>query len=90
MLRPITADSSDSNVFYVERSTGKQSRPRNYTPDALNSRELSGAPAREVITISSVTSPEPYIVTFEPDSNEPTMPYGYKQRQPIIPPSLKT
>ena len=43
----------------------------------LHSRQLSGAKARETITISSVTSPEPQIVTVESDSNEPTIPYGF-------------
>ena len=39
-------------------------------------------------TISSVISPEPNIVTFELDSNEPKLPYGYGRQEPIIPPSL--
>ena len=43
---------------------------------------------REVITISSVASPEPRIVTLDSDSNDPTMPYGFGNQQPIVPPSL--
>ena len=76
MLKAITPDSTDSEFFYLERSSGEQSPPRNNTPDISNSTELSGALAREVITISSIESPGPHIVTIESDSNEPTMPYG--------------
>ena len=43
---------------------------------------------REVITISSVASPEPRIVTLNSDSNDPTIPYGFGSQQPIVPPSL--
>ena len=43
---------------------------------------------REVITISSVASPEPRIVTLDCDSNDPTIPYGLGNQQPIVPPSL--
>ena len=43
---------------------------------------------REVITISSVASPEPRIVTLDSDSNDPTIPYGFDSQQPIVPPSL--
>ena len=50
--------------------------------------ELSGATEREVITISSVASPEPRIVTLDFDSNDPTIPCGSDRRQPIVPPSL--
>ena len=43
---------------------------------------------REVITNSSVASPEPRIVTLDSDSNDPTIPYGFGSQQPIVPPSL--
>ena len=43
---------------------------------------------REVITISSVASPEPRIVTLDSDSNDPTMPYAFGNQQSIVPPSL--
>ena len=43
---------------------------------------------RETITISSVASPEPRIVTIDSDSNEPTIPYGFGSQHPIVPPSL--
>ena len=77
-------DSTDSDVRYVEKSPREQNPPRNNTPDILNSTDLSGAHAREVITISSVASLNQRIVTFESDSNEPTLPYGYGRQQPII------
>ena len=55
----LSLDSSftESDVFYVERSSEESSPIRNNTPAVLNSTELSGAMARETITISSVTSP---------------------------------
>ena len=42
----------------------------------------------EVITISSVASPKPRIVTLDSDSNDPTLPYGFGSQEPIVPPSL--
>ena len=42
----------------------------------------------ESITISSVASPEPQIVTIDSDSNEPTFPYAFGTQHPIVPPSL--
>ena len=42
----------------------------------------------ETITISSVASPQPQIVTIESDSNEPTFPYAFGAQHPIMPPSL--
>ena len=55
----------------------------------LNSTDISGAMARETITISSVVSLEPQHVTIVSDSNEPTFPYGFGNQHPIMPPSLK-
>ena len=40
------------------------------------------------LTISSVASLEPQIVTIDTDSNEPTYPYGFGNQHPIVPPSL--
>ena len=42
----------------------------------------------EAITISSVASPEPQVVTIESDSNEPTFLYAFGTQHPIAPPSL--
>ena len=80
--------STESDVFYVEQTSTEGSPIRNNTPAILNSTEISEAMEREVITISSVTSPEPHIVTLDSDSNDPTMPYGFGSQQPIVPPSL--
>ena len=57
---------------------------RNKTPQILNSTELSGAPAIEHITLSSVASPEPQLITIHLHSNEPTIPYGYGRQDPIV------
>ena len=54
----------------------------------LNSTQLSGAIDPETITISSVASPEPQIVTLDSDSNEPTFPYAFGAQYQILPPSL--
>ena len=79
---------TDSDVFYVEQSSNDQSLPRPNTPIFLNSTEISGDDTREKISISSIASPEPQIVTINDNSNEPTMPYGVGRQLPIIPPRL--
>ena len=89
MYRNLSLDSStDSDVFYVERSTAEGSPVENNTPALLNSTELSGAMERQTITISSVFSSEPQIVTIDSNSNEPKFPYGFVNQNPIMPPSL--
>ena len=89
MYRNLNLNSStDSDVFYVEHSTPEPSPIRNNTPAILNSTQLSGATEPEAITISSVASPEPQIVTIESDSNEPTFPYALGTQHPIVPPRL--
>ena len=84
----LDSSSTESDVFYVEQSSLEGSPIRNITPAILNSTEISGAMETEVITISSVASPEPRIVTLDSDSNDPTIPYGFGSQQPIVPPSL--
>ena len=79
--------STESDGFYVETSSEEGTSIRNNTPAICNSTELSGAMARETITIS-VASPEPRIVTIDSDSNEPTTPCGFGSQQAIVPPSL--
>ena len=81
-------NSTDSDVFYVEQSSNDQSVPRPNTPIVFNSTEISGDDTREIISISSITSPEPQIVTINDDSNEITMPYAFGRQLPIVPPSL--
>ena len=84
----LDSSSTESDVFYVERSSEEGSPIKNNSPAILNSTELSGAMEREVITISSAASPEPRIVTLDSDSNDPTIPYGFGSQQPILSPSL--
>ena len=72
----------------MEKSSAEGSPVRYNTPAILNSTQLSGAMEPEAITISSVASPEPRIVTLDSDSNDPTIPYGFGSQQPIVPPSL--
>ena len=84
----LSLNSTDSDVFYVEQSSNDQSVPRPNTPIVFNSTEISGDDTREMISISSIASPEPQIVTIDDDSNEPTMPYGFGRQLPIVPPSL--
>ena len=88
MALNLSPNSTDSDVFYVEQSSNDQSVPRPNTPIVLNSTEISGDDTREMISISSIASPEPQIVTIDDDSNEPTMPYGFRRQLPIVPPSL--
>ena len=42
----------------------------------------------ETITISSVASVEPQIVTIHSDSNEPTNPYVFGRQHPNVPANL--
>ena len=81
----LNSSSTESYVFYVEQSSVEGSPIRNNTPAILNSTEISGVMEREVITISSVVSPEPRIVTLDSDCNDPTIPYGFDNQQPIVP-----
>ena len=87
-LLSLDSSSTESDVFYVERSSQEGSPTRNNTPAVLNSTQLSVAMAKETITISSVTSLEAQNVTIDSDSREPTIPYGFGSQHPIVPPSL--
>ena len=90
MNRNLSLDcsSTEPEVFYVEDSSEEGSPIRNNTPAVLNSTELSGSMAREALTISSVASPQPQIVTIGSDSNEPSFPCGFVNQHPFLPPSL--
>ena len=81
-------NSNDFDVFDVEQSSNDRSLPRPSTPIVLYFPEMSENDTREMISISSIASPEPHIVTIDSDSNEPTIPYGFGRQLPIIPPSL--
>ena len=84
----LSSSSIESDVFYVEQSSAEGSPIRHSTPVVLDSTTMSGVMGREVITISSVASPEPRIVTLDSDPNDPTMPYGFGNQYPIVPPGL--
>ena len=88
IMQDNTFNSTDSDIFYLEQSSSELSSQRNNTPEILNSTELSGAPAIEHITLSSVASLEPQLITIHSDSNEPTIPYVYGRQDPIFLPSL--
>ena len=62
--------------------------PDQASPIVFNSTEMSGNDTREMISISSIASPEPHIETIDSDSNEPTMPYGFGRQLQFIPPNL--
>ena len=81
---PSPNSSTHSDVFYVEQSSPERSPIQNNTPVILNSTHLSEAMDPETITISSVASPEPQIVTIASDSNEPTFPYAFGAQHPIV------
>ena len=84
----LNSSSTESDVFYVEQTSAEGSPIRNNSPAIFNSTEKSEVMEREVISISTVASLEPRIVTLDSDSNDPTMPYGFRNQQPIVPPSL--
>ena len=81
-------DSVDSDVLFVEQLSKEPSPQRNNSSNFLNSTAISEFHEKEMLTISSVASPEPNIVTIDNNSNEPTMPYGFGRQLPIIPQSL--
>ena len=84
----LSRNSSDSDVFHVKQASNDQSLPRINTPVVLNSTEMLGNDTREMISKSSIASPEPQTLTIDSDSNEPTMPYGFGRQLQVIPPSL--
>ena len=87
-LLSLDSSSTESDVFYVERPSEESGPARNDSPAVLNSTQLSEAMARETITISSVASLEPQIVTIDSDANEPTILHGFGNQHPTVPPSL--
>ena len=72
----------------MEQSSSEPSPPRPNTPIVFNSTEMSGDNTREMITISSVASPAPKIVTIDSDSNEVTMQKRVGRQLASIPPNL--
>ena len=87
MVSNLSTNSIDSDMFYLEQSS-EDSPPRPNTPIVFKSMEKSGNYTQELISISSIASPEPQIVTIDSDSNEPTMPFGFGRQLPIFAPRL--
>ena len=83
-----SVNSTDSDVFYVEQLSDEPSPRRNNTPDILNSTERTDHQAVRMPSVSTIASPQPHFVTINDDSNDITMPYGFGQQVPIVPPSL--
>ena len=81
----ISLESTDSDVFYVEQLPNEPSPGRNNSPDILNSTERSEHHAMRMPSISTIASPQPHSFTFNDDSNEPTIPYGFGRQLPIVP-----
>ena len=88
MFPPTSPESHNSDLFYVEQSSIDPSPSRPNTPIAPNSTEMSGNDTREMISISSIASPGPQILTNSSDSNESTMPYEFGRQLPVIPTNL--
>ena len=72
----------------MEQVSNEPNPQRNNSPNILNSTELSEHHTARMPAVSSIASPEPQIYTFNDDSNEPTMRYGFGRQLPIVPPSL--
>ena len=86
MFQPIFPESNDSFLFYVEESSNERNPPRPNTPIVLTSKKMSGNNTRKMMTLSSIVSLRPQIVTIESDSNEPTRPNGFGWQLPFVPP----
>ena len=82
MSSNISLDSTDSDVFYVGQIPNEPSPRRNNSPDILNSTETSQHHAVRVPSISTIATPQLYIFTINDDSNEPTIPYGFRRQLP--------
>ena len=88
MSSNISLHSTDSDVFYVEQISNEPSPQQNNSPDMLNSTERSEHHATRMPSVFTIASPQPYIFTTNDDSNEPTIPYGFRRQLPIVSPSL--
>ena len=84
MNRNLSLDSSptESDVFYMDRSSEEGSPITNNTPAVLNSPDLSGAMATQTASL------EPRSVPIYSNFNQPTFPYWFGNQEPIMPPSL--
>ena len=80
--------SEDSDVFFVEQISNEPSPQRNNSPNILNSTEISHTHTARMPSVSLIASPEHQILTIHDDLKEPTMPYGFGRKLPIVPLSL--
>ena len=87
MASNFSIDSVDSDIIFVGQLLNEPSPQRNNSPNTLNSTEPSETYTTQMPAISSVASPEPNIVIFDDDSNEPTMLHGFGRQLPIILPN---
>ena len=88
MSSNISIVSVDSDVFYLGQISNEPSPQRKNSPNILNSTELSEHHTTGMPSVSSIESLEPQIFTINDDSNDPTMPYGFRRQLPIVPPTL--
>ena len=88
MMQNNSFNSTNTDMFYVQQSSAELSPQGKNNPGILNSTELYGAPAIEHITLSSIASPEPHLISIHSESKEPAFPYGYGRQDPIVPPGL--
>ena len=90
-LLSLDSSSTESDVFYVERSSEEGSPARNNTPVVFTSPIQHSYQeqwlGRRLLSPPSLRWLEPQMVTIDSDSNEPTIPYGFGSQHPIVPPS---
>ena len=72
----------------MEQLSSEPSRQRNNSSKFIISTEFWGMHTRHLPALSSIAPPEPNFVTLHDNSNDPTFPYGFGAKQPIVPPSL--
>ena len=62
MFRPISSESNDFDLFYVEQMSNNLSPPRPNTSNVLSSTKMSGNNTLDNITISPIASPGPELL----------------------------
>ena len=75
MFQPISPESNDSDLLYLDQSSSESSPPTLNRTIVLNSTEMSVKNTQEKIALSSIASLGSQIVTIDNDLNEPTIPY---------------
>ena len=82
----ISIDSLDSNVSFMEQLSKEPRSQRNNSPNNLNLTKLSETSATEMLTVSSVASPN-HKLEFSTMTSL-NWQCGFGRQLPIIPPSL--